>query len=186
MTQRRRVFHLVAGAFAVTDLLRRTWGMINDGARPIDWLVVIVDFLVLIVILWFEGGERRHKRNMRKRIASLSPFMERGQALQRAIPNPLDDSTPDAKAEKVKQWIDSVSDWDRETRDFLEQCSPRAAAAFGLIAETSQLANPQYVYTESGSSFPISGDLQRESYQRLVAHLKNLRSITEKPEAYFG
>src|SRR5439155_322757 len=95
--QRRSVFHLIAGAFAMTDILRRSWAMISDGAKPIDWLILIVD------------------------------------------------------------------------------C---------LIAGTNQPANPQIVCMESGRSFPIEGS-QRESYQKLAAQLSNLRSIIEKPEAYF-
>src|SRR5438477_10909250 len=43
--QRRSVFHLIAGAFAMTDILRRSWAMISDGAKPIDWLILIVDCL---------------------------------------------------------------------------------------------------------------------------------------------
>lgn len=52
-----RVFHLVAGAFAMTDIMHRAWFMVTDGARPIDWIIVFVDFLVLVAILIFELPE---------------------------------------------------------------------------------------------------------------------------------
>ena len=157
-----------------------------EGVRPFDWLMLVIEILVLLAILYFEGvGEWRY-RKMRKRVAALVPFMDRGQELQHSVPEPSHPTHPSysAAAKQIEEWMNSIDVWGKETRQFLEQYSPRAARVFENIAETGILANPQTVHTESGRSFPIEGP-QRESYLRLVAQLNNLRSIMEKPEAYF-
>ena len=175
------------------DILRRSWAMISDGARPIDWLVVIVDFLVLVAILWFEGiGEWRHHKERKRRsnveriVATLCGFMDKGQKIQREVPQPKPSLHPTyiEVTGEIKEWENTVGIWNGEVHEFLQKCSARAAASFVLIAGTNQPANPQIVYMEPGGSFPIEGS-QRESYQKLVVQLSNLRSIIEKPEAYF-
>jgi len=191
--QRRSVFHLIAGAFAMTDILRRSWAMISDGAKPIDWLILIVDVLVLMAILGFEGvgefryrKERKRRSNVERIVGSLCGFMDKGQKIQREVPKPKPsfDPTYDAITRKIEEWENTVSIWSGEVHGFLQECSAREATSFILIAGTNQPANPQIVCMESGRSFPIEGS-QRESYQKLAAQLSNLRSIIEKPEAYF-
>jgi hypothetical protein len=106
--------------------------------------------------------------------------MTRGQELQRITPRPSHDA---AYNEAAWEWTTSVADWGEEIEKFLEQYSPRAVSVFGLIAQTRVRENPQVVYTKS-DSFSIEG-FHRDSYQKLITQLNNLRSIMEKPEAYF-
>ena len=157
-----------------------------DGVRPFDWLMLVVELLVLLLIFYEVIINLIHRRKERKRrlalgliVTSLAGFMEKGCKLQLDTPDPITTTWG-----SITPWIDSVKLWAKDTSAFLAQHSSRAATAFGLIGEIGVLTNPQPVYKEPGSSFPIEGP-QRESYQRLVAQLTNLRSIIEKPEAYF-
>ena len=154
--------------------------------RPFDWLMLIIEVLVLLLILYEVIANAVHAYKGRKRelalsliVTSLTEFMEKGRNLQLGTPDPSM-SSPD----EVSTWIDSVKLWAKDTNDFITRHSLRATVSFALIEGTGVMANPQVVYTESGYSFPIEGP-QRESYQRLVVQLNNLRSIIEKPEAYF-
>ena len=174
------MFRVGAAVFAMCDAIHRVFVLLFGHPERIDIWILVVDALIVALIAWVDIPEKLHKRRVGKRLASLLPFVERGQELQRTIPEY--DATYDAVT--GKEWMNSVVMWGKETRTFLEQCSPAGARLFEHTAETAQLVNPQYVHTESGRSFPIHGD-QRDSYQRLVARLNNLHRIMEKPDAYF-
>ena len=174
MSRRRRVFHLVAGTFAMIDILRRSWNMITDGARPIDWLVVIVDFLVLLAILIFEireiRRERRHDREQRdrrrlvdERVAALRDAMSKGQSLRLCIPGSGDP--------RVAEWAQAVNKWGEETRVLLKSFSAHAETAFLLPMSVSP-----YITGSEGAVF---------EYISLMSRLDNLKGIIEKPDMYF-
>ena len=57
-----------------------------EGTRAIDWLLLIVDFLVLLAILWFELPEWLHKRKAAKMARKLIPFLEKGEELRSSAP----------------------------------------------------------------------------------------------------
>ena len=179
--QRQAVFHVIAGVFAMFDAIRRMFLLLFGRPQPIDFWLLGADIAIVALIIWLDVPEKLHKRRISKCVASLLPFMERGQELQRTTPRPSHDAAYNAAN---WEWMTSVGDWGKETKTFLEKYSSRAAASFVLPSETGQTANPQTVYTESGHSFPIEG-AQKESYQRLVEQLNNLRRITEQSEAYF-
>jgi hypothetical protein len=68
------------------DMVRRLLADMFSEARPIDVLILIVDFLVLLAILWLEGPEWWHKRVVRRRKAKVFEFWSRGQKLQTSAP----------------------------------------------------------------------------------------------------
>ena len=141
----------------------------------------IIELLVLIAILWFEGREVWHQRKLRKRVSSLEPIMLQGQTIQRGVPEQSRVPGDLKNLMVIEEWRNSVEAWSQGTSKLLAQYSTRAASAFSLMVKTGVPA--QIVYREGGYSFSIHGSL-RESYQRLVIQLDNLRSIMEKPEAY--
>jgi hypothetical protein len=148
-------------------------------ARPIDVLILLVDFLVLAVIVWIEVGEKWHKRKMNRRVTEVRPYFDRGTKLQKEVPNPFGENYEVAYFE----WTRRVREWSDDTHRFLGTHSERAADSFFLIVNAS--ASDSVVYPENwGGSFPLTGH-HRESYQRLLSYLSNLRTIMEKPEAYF-
>jgi hypothetical protein len=181
----------LGGGFAVIDFLHRGWAILKYESRPVDWLVVIIDLLVLIVIVCSEiiGWWRHHKqskrdRHVRKILDKLYLLMEEGRAIMSAVPNPSGDAIYDAVTGEVTEWIKSVGAWNKQTKELLEQISSKALATFELTSETGISPNPQIVYKQSGYSFSLRG-LQGQTYKRLVSQLNNLRRIAEKPEAYF-
>jgi hypothetical protein len=151
---------------------------------PVDRLLEFGVFLLIAIegcaAVLFYRQKRKRERHLRTIQESLYAFMTRGQELQRITPRP---SHGTAYNDAAWEWATSVGNWGEGIEEFLEQYSPRAASVFGLIVQTGVRENPQVVYTESGS-FPIEG-FHRESYQKLIEQLNNLRSIMEKPEAYF-
>lgn len=176
--RQRKVFRMVAALFAVGDV---AWRIFSD-VRPIDWLVVGVDALVLLVILceWGVGeyrlrNERRERRRLAAIVAELSGFIDKGHKLTMDIPSPTD---PGA----LRVWRDKAKTWREETNVFLLSRSSRASAAFQLVLHTG--IHARVVETASGGSFSIDGPI-RHSYERLMTELDNLRGISEKPEAYF-
>jgi hypothetical protein len=163
---RRRKFHLVVGAFVMGEFLHRLWMMATDGARPIDWVVVLVDFLVLVAILWFELPEWRHKRVVTRHKAKVIQFWSRGQQLQATAPS---NQHPD----NLPSWLVSVRNWNSEAQEFLQRCSPWALASF--VHETSGALPP---------SAHVVVNQARESYRVLLVRLDNLKTIMDNPHEY--
>lgn len=169
---------MFAAVFAMGDIVRRLFA----GARPIDWLVIGIDALVLIVIAceWGIGELRlRADRKERKRIAAivadLSGLMDKGQKVRDEV------ASPD-QPEQIPVWQTRAETWSQETDKFLSDRSPRASAAFRLIVGSGMMG--QIVRTSSGKTLFLDHHL-RYSYEGLVGQLHNLRGIMEKPEAYF-
>jgi hypothetical protein len=164
--------------FAMGDII---WRMFGD-ARPIDWLVVAVDALVLLVILGEWGvSEFRLRRDRKRRthlaevVKAISGLLQKGEKVREELPAP-------AESEEIKVWQAQAQTWTDETDGFLLERSSGASTAFRLILGTGDMS--QIVQTSSGRTFSIDNRL-RPSYERLVAQLHNLRSIMEKPDVYF-
>jgi hypothetical protein len=154
-----------------------------EGTRPIDWLMLVIEALVLLLILYeVIVGDIRHRRERQsrlaisKRVSELSWLMDKGQRIQTCVPDPQITNW-----QLVKPWIDSVQAWKEETNTFLAARSPRASSAFMLITDAG---NMDSVVHFSGRQFALTGEV-REFYQRLVIQLANLRRIMEQPDAYF-
>jgi hypothetical protein len=182
MSRGRSVRLSVYFGITITFMARTVWNMF-EGVRPFDWLMLVVEIAVLLLILYeVVVGIRRHQEEAKRTaklaliVASLATKMDEGYNLQITTPNPqLDTST-------VSDWIQSVRAWAYETEIILNHHSLRAVRAFTLVVDSSEAE--RMVYPTSGMPFYVTGNL-REAYQRLLAQLNNLRNIIEKPEVYF-
>ena len=157
--------------------------MMFEGVRPFDWVMLVVEILVLLLIAWEIGREEYFRRNDRNRKAALkkiadgiSGFIERGQKLVIEVPECRDDFSP------CHAWMGRVAQWSYETIQFLSTHSPAASAAFLLVGDSQSLDN--VVRKRDGSSFRVAGNL-REWYQELSVRLSNLHGIKEKADVYF-
>lgn len=162
------------------DIFHRAWTMVTDGARFIDWVIVAVDFLVLIAILWFEYPEWAHKRKLRKIVPRLIPYMDEGREVEEAI-QAFDLRLPKGQ-EAAYDWTIKADEWGRKTGEFLALHSAKASAAFLLVINST--GADRHVYSPKYGPQYISGRTA-DCYQTLLSRLDNLRRIIEKPEAYF-
>ena len=142
--------------------------MFTEGARPIDWAILIVDFLVLAVILWLDAPERFHKRKVRKRLLIVQKIMLDGHSLRESAP-PVANATNDA----ADQWVRSVKIWIDNADQSLAATSRQAALAF-IHREVAPdiMWNGIHVYA-------------RAQFGELLHRLDNLRNIMEKADVYF-
>lgn len=176
----RLIVYLVITLFAMT----RTISQMFEGVRPFDWLMLVIETLVLLLILYeVIVGIRRHRREEKRAkelahiIAALSEIMNKGKELQLSVPDPATTDWP-----VHDSWMKSVKAWSSDTNTFLATHSSRASSAFLLLLDTASVTS--MVIRPNDSSFQLHGYL-REYYQRLVVQLSNLRQIMEKPEVYF-
>lgn len=86
MNPRRRLLYLAVVTLVILDRLRRMLA----GTRPIDWVMLVVELLVLFLIAYEAAENVLHKRKMRQNISALVPFVQRGQALQTSIAEETD------------------------------------------------------------------------------------------------
>jgi hypothetical protein len=144
-------------------MLTRLFG----DARPIDILILIVDFLVLGVIVFEYVGGRYHKRKMNSYVSGLLPFQKRGQDLLRNAIDPI------RRPDQLNPYVNSLEGWSAETEHFLAERSQAAHFAFIHVVD-SHLADRTY-YTASGS-FYASGEYG-DALGRLRIKLSNLQRI---------
>lgn len=134
------------------------------GTRPIDWLMLVIEFLVLGLI----AAELIHQLYRHFRVARITKRLNRyasqGQAFQWSVPKDLNtDITP---------WDKNVKMWIQEVEIFLEtKCSEQAKARFihFKVRSTPTLRIP---------------DALHATFLELESRLENLNAIIEKPEVY--
>jgi hypothetical protein len=155
-----------------------------SGTKPFDWLMLVVEVLVLLLIAYevFVGVYRHRRKRERKQhigeiTAALSGFMDKGKALQGSVP-----CQEIAWELQADLWMANTDRWATETGAFLDGHSSTASAAFRLTPGTGTTA--LVIQNSEGATFTIDGR-HRHAYQRLVSRLENLRGIIEKPEVYF-
>lgn len=156
-------------------ILDWVWNALTTGTKPLDWIGLSVEVLVLAAILYFEIPdvlERRRHARIRRALYSL---LERGLAVQAATPD-----TSVKVEDSVWEWTHQVEAWTQETRRTIETFSSRAAAAFMLI--TNLAVADRVVRRPDGSVFHISGHFGN-IYQQLQVRIMNLRAIIENPAA---
>ena len=144
----------------------------------------IVELGVFTLIAYEVGvGVVRHRwalkrqRELENITKILSDFMFKGQTLQQTVPDSAKAAWP-----AHEEWMVAVADWSVNTVQFLSARSQRASASFLLVVSSSD--SDSEIIPLDGYSVRLSG-IVRQRYQLLVGHLSNLRSIIEKPEAYF-
>lgn len=145
--------------------------------RGIDWLILIVDFFILVAIVWLELPDWLHKRRAERSAGTLAPFMDRGRQLQTTVPNQLPNPGPE-----LLKWVEDVKQWSAETEAFLAPRSTRAANAFTHVISASSA--DRKVHRPDGASFRLTGRFG-DLYQVLQIKLDNLQKIMESPESYF-
>ena len=169
MTNKRKVAYVIMLGVIVKHLLSHEYG-------PLDRFLEL-SVLILIAYEVVMGVRHRHQIKRRNTIVNrLFAFMEKGQQLQAAIPNPA--VLPDA----VGSWLEQVEIWKSQTKAFLAPLSPKAASAFMLVINAGT-ADKQ-VRRPDGARFGVGGMIA-DAYQVLQINLDNLRQIMEKPDAYF-
>jgi hypothetical protein len=142
--------------------------MFTEGARFIDWAILIVDFLVLAVILWLDAPERFHKRKVRKRLLMVQRIMLDGHNLRTSAP-----AVVIATNDVAEQWVKSVQTWIDGAYQSLANASMQAALAF-----IHRDVAPDIVWGGVHAN-------ARGQFGELLHRLDNLRNIMEKADVYF-
>ena len=145
--------------------------------RGIDWLILIVDFFILVAILWLELPDWLHKRRAERTARALAPLMASGRQLQSSVPNQMSNPGPE-----LMKWVEDVKQWSAQTEAFLAPRSARAAVAFTHVISDSSA--DRKVHKSDGSSFRLTGRFG-DLFQVLQVQLDNLQKIMENPEGYF-
>jgi hypothetical protein len=156
-------------AFAITVLIMvNTIRHMFEGVRPFDWLMLVVEVAVLLLIAWEIGRDIWHKRKMRLRYNALFEHLNKGQQLHWSFPQ----LGPNAcNRDERLEWENSAKNWIKETAAFLRRVSPKAATMFLREVNDSYFSdvvnNPDFWLTA------------------LFERLRNLREIMEKCDVYF-
>jgi hypothetical protein len=146
------------------DTFRRMF----QGTRPIDYVMLVVEVLVLLIIAVEAIAHAIRGFRVKRRTKRLLVLVESGQALQRRGPALIRGQ----EKETYDKWIAEVVRWMADTSILLEKYSSQAVAAFD--------------HDEEGLSFtfrPIAED-GRATYEHLKERLNNLRDIIEKADVY--
>jgi hypothetical protein len=147
------------------DIGSGIFGRLFSEARPIDWLIVAIDFLVL---LWIAADIVKipHRWKRRSAVNHIVALLADGESLLSARP------TAQATNDAATAWVESVKSWIVAVHSLLAKDALRALAVFGhwpvgprSEIEVHSLAEPWFL--------------------ELDARLSALRSIMEKPEIYF-
>jgi hypothetical protein len=178
--RRRRNFHLIVGAFAVSDAIRRIFHLIFGRPQPIEWWLLGADLAIVFLIIWLDVPDKLHKRKLRKIVPSLIPYMDEGRKVEEAIQG-FDMRLPKGQ-EAAYDWTIKADEWGRKTGEFLALHSARASAVFLLVV--SSKGAEKHVFSPRHGMQYLSGRTA-DCYQTLLCRLDNLRRIIEKPEAYF-
>jgi len=136
-----------------------------EGIRPIDWVMLVVEVLVLAPIAVEIAPALVHKIKAKKRQKVLFSLLVKGQSILNRAPNAFE-QTP------VHAWGLSVDQWSKEVTAVLAGYSEHAVALFN---HQSQVGMP-FHHIATGA-WP--------HYGKLSAQVENLRSIIEKPEIYY-
>lgn len=136
------------------DSLRRIFGEV----RAIDWIMLVVELLVLFLIAYEVLYNVLHQRKVRKALKVVVAAMTDGAFLQQKHQRAIDITNQD----QVTVWANEVFLWTKKTEKNIHAYSEQAASSFA------------YVVSQSGG-------LRAELDQRIEV----LRRIMENPDAYF-
>jgi len=143
---------------------------------------------VLGVIVWTEMRSRAREnlaasraKQISGRRHALTQIIDKGLELQRNVPVGGTVTTA-LEAERQREWQKLALAWMDGTQAFLEKHAPAAATAFMIVSGPG--ADRFMVMSSSGQLAEIQ-DSVRYFYQRLSAHLSNLRGIVQLADSYF-
>jgi hypothetical protein len=139
-----------------------------EGTRPVDWVMLAIEFLVLVLIC-IEYGERKWKDHRRhKHLMELQGLLTEGQNIQTGVPG------GQSKVEVCQAWDTSVRDWMNKTHMYLrDECSPQAVARFSV-----NTGGP------AGVRYPFAALCVHGTYITLLERMDSLRVIIETPDSY--
>src|SRR5438128_1380103 len=106
----------------VLDTLRRMF----SGTRPVDYVMLVIEFLVLFIILWEAVAHAVHRSRIRRRTKVLGPLLTAGQELQRKGPSAIRQGGDSG----IKAWMAEVGRWVTDTEGLLSDYSSDAYASF--------------------------------------------------------
>ena len=133
--------------------------------RPFDWVMLVVEALVLVLIAAEIGPSLVQKMRAKKRQKVLFSLLVKGQGILNRAPSPFD-------ANPVHLWGVTVDQWSAEVTAVLAGYSEHAVASFN---HQPQVGAP-YHHIATGAW---------SHYGKLTARVENLRNIIEKPEIYY-
>src|SRR5580658_3292389 len=110
--------------------------MFSD-VRPFDWLMLVVELLVLVIIAaeWIRSC--LHARRKKKATARILEFLAQGQIIRAAVPRDTHDAEKD-----VASWIERVNAWINDVQSYLSKDAKNAVLAF-----TQATLGPSYQLT---------------------------------------
>ena len=142
------------------DTLRRAFA----GVKSIEWIMLVLEALVLILIAYEVAHNVITERKRRKAIKAAVTMMTEGAFLQQRASSLRD--------EDVQSWLQDVKRWSVDTSGKLDRFSTQASSAFS------------FVEAEERSFARVHGDANR-AYCDLRMRVEMLRRIMENPDAYF-
>ena len=142
------------------------FGRLFSEARPIDWLIVVIDVCVLAWIAAADIVKIPRSWKRRRGMKRTAAFLAAGESLRGAKP------AASASDEEAAGWIKAVKSWIVDIHSFLAEEAIRALAVFG-----QRSAGPR----SDTKAHPLAEEWSLE----LDARLSALRSIMEDADAYF-
>ncbi|MGA3161907.1 MAG: hypothetical protein ABSC77_11880 [Terracidiphilus sp.] len=155
--------------------------MAFEEIRGFDWIMLVVEILVLVAILVFEGPKWWHERESRKKAKLLIPLLELGENLRNSVPF-YSNLGHNALYQQLTQWRERALKWDLETQEFIAELSPRALSTYKHIVHLRE--TDRAVLTPDGVLYPVQGPFG-DAYQLLQARLDNLQKIIDNADVYF-
>jgi hypothetical protein len=154
--------------------MRATIRTMFGDIRPVDWIIIVIEVLVLALIAYEVVHDIAHRWKIRRRVKFVVGLIFEGVDLQQSLFK-LQQSTTDGvvPADTIAAWTEAVNNWTQKTIDRLQRYSVQAGYSFAHI-----VSKPSSVYTgvPKGTS-DIYGDL--------AWRINALRKIMENPDAYF-
>jgi hypothetical protein len=148
----------------LNDIWPGIFGRLFSEARPIDWLIIAIDLLVL---LWIAADVVKIPQRWKRRAAinHIASLLADGERLLGARP------TPQSSNDEATAWVESVKGWIVSVHSVLAENAMRALAVFGHWPVASQ------------SEIQVHS-LAEPWFLELDARLSALRSISDTPELY--
>jgi hypothetical protein len=130
---RSRGFRLTACLILTVIIMCNTIKHMFAEVRPFDWLMLVVELLVLLLIAAEVIPGWLHWRHKRYATTCIMAFLTDGQRLQDTIPR------SSATDEQAIAWIEELTNWILRVQAFLEKNAKQAVAIFN-----HQALGPRY------------------------------------------
>ena len=154
--------------FAVVLVMCYTIRRMIEGTRPIDWLMLVIELLVLLLIAAETIVQLWNWVNKKRIVKKLQALFARGDELEHKAPAA---NIPESDCDK---WIEGIVRWIGDTENYLkESCSAPAAISFTL--DTTDFSGVHYRYVASYA---------HSAYLTLKMRLANLNSIIRSLDSY--